>query len=142
MDLGLFFGLLSSLPNPFPTLVNILHNENIDSFCRAFAAIKTLEIIAESAAKVPEREKIEESKLIHDFVETSYELEIIIPVIGELRTLLGQCYSDTLKFLIRKFCINDDIIRLGKAAYNHKENFDLECSLFYYSKDQLIRIEN
>lgn len=140
--LGLLFGVVDTLPEKFSILIEIFHNTCIDCFSRGFAAIKLFTGLVESAYKVPERQKVEESKLIHDFTGLSFQMEPLIPSIGSLKEALAEVYVNCFNKLSQKFSINDDVIKLAKSAYIYKDTFKIECTLFYFSTEELTKIEN
>lgn len=140
--LGLLFGKAKADQEVLGPFQEIFHTEGLDCVLKGFACVKLLESIKAIAENIPDRQRREEARLIREFLAVSSNLENILQSTGALFPAISQEYSKCLKFLIKKFCLHDDTIRLGIAAYKFKEIFQIETSMFHLTLDELEKIAN
>ena len=140
--LGLLFGTVTPNEESLGVLLNIFHSQSLDAFSRGFAAIKIFDCITSISEKIPDRAKSEESRLIREFVGISYNLESFVFTTGNLLQSIVESYTKCLHRLLVRFAINDDVIRIGIAAYRYKETFRIDLSFFKLELSDLEKIAN
>ncbi|OMJ90900.1 hypothetical protein SteCoe_6662 [Stentor coeruleus] len=140
--LSLVLGKADSLELSKDYLWGLLNAYSINNFSKAFIGIKLLDLIRKETQELQDKNRLLENQIIDDFIKISKEIKGILPNLTSLTSLISEAYSKCFNSLIKKFIFNQKILEIVLEGYYFKNDFEIECSIFKLSYDEIIKLYN